>query len=305
MGYRLAGTANSYDSMSKLNSVISDFTAGSSLTVRRTVTRVPNGSLIQAAVFTVKAAEAGPDNADIIVKTITTIDQCGVGEVENEGGTGTCQLRFELTETDTILLTPSQVYYYWIDVSLDAGASTTVEKGKINANRLLVRHPTGDTLPNHDQQNGNGVWEAARDARRAIEARARELMKLLGYAREAGDIEAMDKADAELADLRQQYKRHSVAERAACIAHTCALNESLPAQLEAAQLAQWELEAEYEALLQAQERERAELAGKVDRAKATVAELETQLAANSRTFNEAEAGFRGAIQRISSSGPLA
>src|SRR5215831_3025393 len=103
--------------MSNLNSVISDFTAGSSLTVRRTVTRLPNGSLIQTAVFTVKPAEPGPDNADIILKTITTVDQSGVGQVENEGGTGTCQLRFELTEADTILLTPNQPYYYWIAVS--------------------------------------------------------------------------------------------------------------------------------------------------------------------------------------------
>ena len=127
-------------------------------------------------------------------------------------------------------------------------------------------------------------------------------MKLSADAKESGDVKAMDGADAELADLRQQYKRHSVAERAACIAHTCALNESLPAQLEAAQLAQWELEAEYEALLSAQERERAELASKVDQAKAKVFDNETQLAGNSRTFNEAEAGFHAAIQRVLSRG---
>jgi len=290
--------------MPNLNPVISNFTAGSSLTVRRTVTRVPNGSSIQAAVFTVKPAEPGTDNADIILKTITTIDQSGVGQVENQGCTGTSQLRFELTETDTILLMPNQPYYYWIDVSLDLGVSTTVEKGKITATRVSARHQTGDSMPNRQQHNGNGHWEAARDARRAIEARARELTKFSTDAREAGDVQAMDKANAELADLRQQYKRHSVAERAACIAHTCALNESLPAQLEAAQLAQWELEAEYEALLQAQERERLELAGKVDQAKAEVLEIETQLADNSRTFNEAEAGFHAAIQRVLSSGPF-
>src|SRR5262249_1210406 len=161
-------------------------------------------------------------------------------------------------------------YYYSIDVFLDRGVSTTVEKGKITTTRVPIRRQTPDTMPNQEQHNGNGIWEAARDARRAIEARARELLSLSAGAGEAGDIEAMRRADDELADLRHQYKRHSVAERAACIAHTCALNESLPAQLEAAQLAQWELEAEYEALLQAQERERLELASKLDQAKAEV-----------------------------------
>jgi len=291
--------------MSTLNSIISNFAAGSSLTLRRTVTRVPNGSLVQTAVFTVKPAQPGPDDADVITKTITTVDHSEAGQVENQGCTGTCQLRFELTETDTILLTPNQPYYYWIAVSLDRGVSTTVEKGKITATRGPIQRQIDDAMPNQEQHNGNGIWQAARDARRAIEARARELMKLSAYATEAGDNEAMGKADVELADLRQQYKRHSVAERAACIAHTCALNESLPAQLEAAQLAQWELEAEYEALLQAQERERAELASRVDQAKAKVFDIETQLAGNSRTFNEAEAGFHAAIERVLSSGPFA
>ena len=279
--------------MSTLNSIISNFAAGSSLTLRRTVTRVPNGSLVQTAVFTVKPAVPGPDAADVITKTITTVDQSEAGQVENQGCTGTCQLRFELTETDTIQLTPNQPYYYWIDVVLDRGAATTVEKGKITA-----------ALVPHEQQNINGTWQAARDARRALEAQARELIKISAGAREAGDTEAVDKADADLAELRQQYKRHSVAERVACIAHTCALNESLPAQLEAAQLAQWKLEAEYEALLQAQERERRELAGKIDQAKAEVFDIETRLAGNTRVFNEAEAGFHAAIQRALSGGPF-
>jgi len=305
MGYRLAGTTNGYDQMPNLNPVISNFTAGSSLTVRRTVTRVPNGSLIQAAALTVRSVEPGTGNADILLKTITTVDQSGIGQVENEGCTGTCQLRFDLTQTDTVLLTPNQLYYYCIDVLLDHGASTTVEKGEITATRLPIRRQTGDAMPNRQQKNGNGIWEGARDARRAIEVRARELIKISADAREAGDIESMNRADAELADLRQKYKRHSVAERAACIAHTCELNESLPALLEAAQLAQWELEAEYEDLLKAQERERAELAGKVDQAKAEVLDIEAQLANNSRAFNEAEVGFHAAIKRVLSSGPFA
>jgi hypothetical protein len=289
--------------MKNLNSVINDFAAGSSLRVRRTVIRVPNGSAIQAAVFTVKAAEAGPDNPDIILKTITTVDQSGIGQVENQGGAGTCHLRFELTEADTILLTPNRPYYYSIDVCLDRGVATTVEKGKITAS-LPVPGQNGDANPYQEQQNGNGVWQAARDARRALEERACELMKLSADARNSGDIKAMSGADAELADLRQQYKRHSVAERAACIAHTCALNESLPAQLQAAQLEQWELETEYDTLLKTQDRERVELAGKLDEAKARVFHIETQLTANSRTFSEAEAGFHAAIQRVLSSGPF-
>jgi hypothetical protein len=288
--------------MSNLNSVISNFTAGSSLTVRRTVTRMPDGSLIQNALFTVKATGPGTDNPDIILKTISTADQSGVGQIENEGCTGTCQLRFELTETDTILLTPNQPYYYWIEILLGLGASTTVEKGRITATRARIHR--SDNQPNQEQQNGDGMWQSARDARRAIEARARELTRTSADARQGGDTEGLEKAEADLADLRQQYKRHSVAERVACIAHMCALNESLPAELEAAQLAQWELEAEYEALLQAQEHERLELAGKVGLAKAKVFEIETQLAGNTRALNEAEAGFHAAIQRVLSSGPF-
>src|SRR5262245_40980364 len=304
MGYRMRWNRRQIDQMSNLNSLICGFAAGSSLTVRRTVARVPNGSLIQTAVLTVKAGEPGPDNADIILKAITTVDQCGVGQVENEGSTGTGQLRFELTETDTILFAPNQAYRYWIDVFLDRGGSTTVEKGKITPTRVPIRYQRGDTMP-EEEHNGNGIWESARDARRALEARAHELTKLSADAMRAGDIEAMNKANAELADLRKQYKRHSVAERAACIAHTCAFNESLPAQLEAAQLAQWELEAEYEALLQAQECERRELASKVDQARAEVVDIERHLSDNSRTFSEAEAGFHAAIQRVLSSGPFA
>jgi hypothetical protein len=289
--------------MSNQNWVISDFTAGSSLTVQRTLTRIPDGSLVQTAVFAVNPDQAGSEYGGIILKAITTVDQTGAGQVENQGRTGTCQLRFELTESDTILLTPNHPYNYSIDVSLDRSLWTTVEKGKITANPAPLLSQNGDS-PDHEQHNGNGIWQAARDARRAIEARARDLMKLSADAKESGDIEAMDSAEAELADLRQQYKRHSVAERAACIAHASALYESLPARLEAAQLAQFDLEAEYQALLEAQQRERAELAGKLDQARAAVLDIETQLTANSRTFNEAEAGFQAAIQRVSSSGPF-
>ena len=141
--------------MSNVNTVISDFTAGSSLTVRRTVTRIPNGSFIQTAVLTVKATENGSENGGVIAKTIRTFDQSGVGQVENQGGTGTCQLRFELTQTDTRQLPPDQPYYYWIDVFLDAdsGESTTVENGLIIATVAPTLRQKDDTVPHQEQQH--------------------------------------------------------------------------------------------------------------------------------------------------------
>lgn len=114
--------------MSDFSGGIYNFTNNSYLKLRYTITSVT--SPIDSAVFTIKLVET--DSVAVLQKTISATNSPGVGQIENDGSSGTGIIRFDLPPTDTVLLTPGVKYTYWSDITLDTGEVTCIEKGKIS-----------------------------------------------------------------------------------------------------------------------------------------------------------------------------
>lgn len=116
---------------------IRDIVAGDDVQVTRTVTSVPASTTITKAWFTVKAAGADADPG-VFQKAITTSDVAGTGQITDSGADGTGALRFDLTKTNTALLTPGVEYLYDIQVLLSNGNIATIEQGVIIARRSIT-----------------------------------------------------------------------------------------------------------------------------------------------------------------------
>lgn len=114
--------------MSDFSGGIYNFTNNSYLKLRYTITSVT--SPIDSAAFTIKLVET--DSVAVLQKTISATNSPGVGQIENDGSSGTGIIRFDLPPADTVLLTPGVKYTYWCDITLDTGEVTCIEKGKIS-----------------------------------------------------------------------------------------------------------------------------------------------------------------------------
>lgn len=121
--------------MPNFNDIIGQFTLGSYLRLRYSATGLPSGSLLSTATLTIKETETA--SSALITKVITTSPSVGVGQVENTGASGTASLRFDLPPADTNLLVDIDEVpvncYYWVDILLNTGEVTTIEKGRIFA----------------------------------------------------------------------------------------------------------------------------------------------------------------------------
>lgn len=113
------------------NGRIANFTNNTNLVLRWIIPNLPADVTVASAKFVVKLNETDANSAALINKTITSSNTDGVGQVEDVGTTNPAELRFDLTPTDTALLTPSIQYNYWCDVTLSTDEITTLEKGKI------------------------------------------------------------------------------------------------------------------------------------------------------------------------------
>jgi hypothetical protein len=119
--------------MANLEATIANFVAGDHLSIERTVTSVPNTTLISGAWFTIKRKYTDIDSGALVQKYITTSYEDGVGHIDDSGADGTGHLIFLLTPEDTVLLTPLSDYKYDIQIRLSTGMINTPESGIITA----------------------------------------------------------------------------------------------------------------------------------------------------------------------------
>jgi hypothetical protein len=117
----------------KVGTKIRQLTAGDSWTIRRNVVNVPTGQLVVQAWFTAKLYLEDLDGAAIVQKLITAVNVAGTGQIENNGGSGTAIVRFDLTPDDTVLFKPWQIYYYDIQVKTSLDIVDTPDDGTIEA----------------------------------------------------------------------------------------------------------------------------------------------------------------------------
>ncbi len=122
--------------MPTLNSEIKEFVAGDDLDVIRTIGNLPAGQTLTKAWFTVKTEEnlLLPGDTNIVFqKVITAINVPGQGQITDIGASGTGAVLFELTDTDTALLTAKTVFFFDIQVLTSTGKLLTPELGRIRA----------------------------------------------------------------------------------------------------------------------------------------------------------------------------
>jgi len=112
---------------------ITDFAAGDTLLVERTITQVPSGTVMVTAWLTVKRDFRDIDSAAIFQKKITSAAVAGVGHIDDTGADGTGHVIFMLEDTDTEKLYPLSEYQYDIQVRLSDDTISTPEVGKITA----------------------------------------------------------------------------------------------------------------------------------------------------------------------------
>jgi hypothetical protein len=118
----------------KVGTKIRELTAGDDWTIRRTVVNIPTGQSLVSAWFTAKLNMEDDDADAIVQKEITSVDQVGIGQIEDTGGvSGTAMLRFDLLPEDTELFEPYQTYYYDVQVKTSTGKYNTPDDGTIIA----------------------------------------------------------------------------------------------------------------------------------------------------------------------------
>lgn len=124
----------------KINTKIRNKTAGDDWTIRRRVPNVPSGQQIAEAWFTVKENLEQEDSAAIIQKHVTsTVEEVGVGQIEQTGASGTAIIRFDLVPSETVLLKPWMTYYYDFQVLTNIGKYDTPDDGTIIAAPQVTR----------------------------------------------------------------------------------------------------------------------------------------------------------------------
>jgi hypothetical protein len=116
-----------------LSESISDLVVGDDYDVTREITGIPSGALLTDAWFTLKAFGAATTDAALIEKTISASASASQGQITDTGASGTGQLFFSLSATETALITPDQLYEYDIQVLSNTGKYSTREKGLLLA----------------------------------------------------------------------------------------------------------------------------------------------------------------------------
>jgi hypothetical protein len=111
---------------------IVDFVAGDDLRISRLYTELAEGIFISKAYLTIKrSAVDDADDEAVIQKTITTAEQMSGAIIDDDTTGGSIQLYFDLSSSDTSLLTPLIPYAYDVQVHTIGNAIYTCEKGII------------------------------------------------------------------------------------------------------------------------------------------------------------------------------
>lgn len=114
-----------------LDGEIFNIVQGDFIDILRTIDTLP--ASIVTAWFTVKPTKSSSsDTTAIFQKTITSSNVPGQGVILDDGtGDGIANVRFELTNANTVLLVDEKAYYYDIQVLTSTGKIYTPELGII------------------------------------------------------------------------------------------------------------------------------------------------------------------------------
>ena len=105
---------------------------GDVISIRRTITGVPNGVTLSKAWLTVKALVTDLDAAATFQKEVNSSGVIGIGQIEDTAATSRiARLRFDLSATNTDDLEDG--YVYDIQVLTTEGGIITVEKGIVGS----------------------------------------------------------------------------------------------------------------------------------------------------------------------------
>lgn len=111
---------------------IVDFVAGDDLRISRLYTDLAGGILISKAYLTIKRLAVDNTDAEAVLqKTITAATAMSGEIVDNDTTGGSIQLFFDLSGSETALLTPLIAYNYDVQVHTVGNAVYTCEKGVI------------------------------------------------------------------------------------------------------------------------------------------------------------------------------
>ncbi len=104
---------------------------GDIVSIRRVIDSLATGRTVTEAWLGVKTAYSVVDaSALFAIKSITTTNSAGVGQIEDSGATdGSATIRFDLVNADTTAPTAGTIYYYDIQIKLDDGTELTIESG--------------------------------------------------------------------------------------------------------------------------------------------------------------------------------
>jgi hypothetical protein len=125
--------ATAFTPSDTLDEHIDDLVVGDDYDVTREITGIPSGALLTDAWFTLKAFGAATTDTALIEKTISASASASQGQITDTGASGTGQLFFSLSATETALITPDQLYEYDIQVLSNTGKYSTREKGLLLA----------------------------------------------------------------------------------------------------------------------------------------------------------------------------
>jgi hypothetical protein len=116
--------------LAQYNQHIKNFICGDSLRIERTLLGIPSGTTISKAYLTIKTTATDVDASAIVQLSITSTSTAS-GQITDTGADGTGAVRFTLSNTQTLLLTPDTPYYFDVQTILSDGGIYTPCKGTI------------------------------------------------------------------------------------------------------------------------------------------------------------------------------
>lgn len=129
--------------MPDLDERIKNYVEGDALKIRRTVDRaaskIDSGRTVVSAWLRIVTDPKDPDASEVLKKTITTIDNPGVGQIENDGTADADPVvRFDIEPGDTTGQ-GGVVLHYDIQLKLDDGTINTPVVGKVKPQREYTK----------------------------------------------------------------------------------------------------------------------------------------------------------------------
>jgi hypothetical protein len=126
-----------------LHATINDLVVEDDYDLVRTIAGIPTNATITSAWLTIKtlANKNAPDSAAVIQKIITTAPVSGAGQITDEGVSGTGEVLFQFTASETALFEAGRWYVYDIQCLSSSGKLSTREKGTLVPIQQVTQYP--------------------------------------------------------------------------------------------------------------------------------------------------------------------